>query len=145
MSPNLPPVVESRPEAERFERIIRHLAQSHGVPPALVRVVRAPLRISPLGAHIDHQLGAVMGMAIDRAILLAFAPTVDGTVAVESFDFPTRAQFHLNQVPPYQKGDWGNYLRGAALALQQEHRLGHGIVGVMDSDMPIGGLSSSAA
>src|SRR5690606_7472862 len=42
-------------------------------------------------------------------------------------------------------GDWGNYLRGAVLALQQEYSLRHGIVGVMDSDLPIGGLSSSAA
>jgi galactokinase len=145
MSPNLPPILESRPEADRIDLLTRHLAQSQGVPLSQIRVVRAPLRISPLGAHIDHQLGCVMGMAIDRAILLAFAPTVDGTIAVESFDFPTLTQFHLSHVPPYQKGDWGNYLRGAVLALQQGHRLTHGIVGVMDSDMPIGGLSSSAA
>jgi galactokinase len=108
-------------------------------------VVRAPLRISPLGAHIDHQLGCVMGMAIGPAILLAFAPTEDGVVQVESLDFPNVTRFSLEHVPSLQKGDWGNYLRGAALALQQSHPLRRGIVAVIDSDMPIGGLSSSAA
>jgi galactokinase len=107
--------------------------------------VRAPLRISPLGAHIDHQLGCVMGMAVGPAILLAFAPTDDGDVHVESLDFPHATRFSLDQVPPLQKGDWGNYLRGAALALQHTYPLQRGIIGVMDSDMPIGGLSSSAA
>jgi galactokinase len=103
------------------------------------------LRISPLGAHIDHQLGRVTGMAVDRAILLAFAPTDDGRVQVESRDFPNPTHFHLADVPPHQKGDWGNYLRGAVIALKQQYALRRGLVGIIDSDMPIGGLSSSAA
>jgi galactokinase len=66
-------------------------------------------------------------------------------VWVESLDFDTPTRFHIDYVPPYKKGDWGNYLRGAVLALQQDQPLTHGIVGVMAGDMPIGGLSSSAA
>jgi galactokinase len=70
------PLIEnSRPEAERIAHLIARLRQTHAVHPSAIRVVRAPLRISPLGAHIDHQLGCVMGMAIGPAILLAFAPT----------------------------------------------------------------------
>ena len=30
------------------------------------RVVRSPLRISPLGAHIDHQYGQVMMMIMNK-------------------------------------------------------------------------------
>ncbi len=135
----------TRPLADRIEQLQTLMMARYGVERSAIRVVRAPLRISPLGAHIDHQLGRVMGMAVDRAILLAFAPTPDGTVHVESRDFPTPTIFRLDQVPPRIPGDWGNYLRGAVLALQQEYPLRHGIVGVMDSDLPIGGLSSSAA
>lgn len=130
---------------ERAHQLTERLCRQYAVDPAQVRVVRSPLRISPLGAHIDHQLGRVTGMAVDRAILLAFAPTRDGTVQVESLDFPNATRFHLTAVPSHQKGDWGNYLRGAVLALQKSHTLTQGLVGVMDSDMPIGGLSSSAA
>jgi galacturonokinase len=140
-----PPIRTARPESERIEHLLARLREI--VPNAATsgRVVRVPLRISPLGAHIDHQLGTVLGMAVDRAILLAFAPTSDGSVWVESLDFDTPTRFHIDYVPPYKKGDWGNYLRGAVLALQQDQQLTHGIVGVMAGDMPIGGLSSSAA
>jgi galactokinase len=145
MGVHLSPVRDAQSEDKRAERLIQHLQERYGLSPASIHVVRAPLRISPLGAHIDHQLGCVMGMAIDRAILLAFVATEDGLVEVESLNFGASTRFHLHETPPYQKGDWGNYLRGAVLALQHEHLLNHGIRGVIDSDMPIGGLSSSAA
>lgn len=135
----------ARPEAERIDGLVKRLRQRYRGDPAAIRIVKAPLRISPLGAHIDHQLGRVTGMAVDRAILLAFVPTSDGAVQVESLDFQNATTFTLNQVPPYQKGDWGNYVRGAVLALQHTYPLTKGFIGVMDSDMPIGGLSSSAA
>ena len=112
---------------------------------SLIRVVRAPLRICPLGAHIDHQLGVVTGMTIDRSILLAFAPTTNGDVHLESLNFATPARFALNDVPPYAQGDWANYVRGALLALQSRYQITQGLVGVIGGAMPIGGLSSSAA
>lgn len=121
------------------------LRQRYTGDPSAIRVVRAPLRISPLGAHIDHQLGRVTGMAVDRSILFAFAPTNNGTVHVESLDFSTTTNFSLSHIPPYHKGDWGNYLRGAVVALQRDQPLTHGLIGVLSGDMPIGGLSSSAA
>ena len=49
-----------------------------------IRIVRSPLRISPLGAHVDHQDGIVTGMALDRAIYLAFVPRTDTQVVIES-------------------------------------------------------------
>ena len=143
--PLAPLIQTTRSEAQRIDKLFEQLCQQHHVRPADIQVVRAPLRISPLGAHIDHQLGRVTGMAVDRSILLAFAPTLDGLVSVASQDFAQPTQFNLNNIPSHQKGEWGNYLRGAALALRQTYTLTRGIVGVMDSDMPIGGLSSSAA
>lgn len=135
----------ARPQAERVDELISALRRRYTGDPAAIRVVRAPLRISPLGAHIDHQLGRVTGMAVDRSILFAFAPTTDGSLHVESLDFATTTDFTLSNVPPYVKGDWGNYLRGAVVALQKDRPLRHGLIGVLGGDMPIGGLSSSAA
>jgi galactokinase len=121
------------------------LRERTGCRDADIRVVRSPLRVSPLGAHIDHQDGLVTGMALDRAVYLAFVPRDDGWVRVESLNFPGCLEFSLDDVPPKSTGDWGNYARGAALALRQDHDLRVGIDAVVVGSMPIGGLSSSAA
>ncbi len=140
-----PPIRTARPESERIQAMVRHLVDFHDVTPEDIRVVKAPFRICPLGAHIDHQLGLVTGMTLDRSILLAFAPTTDGTIQLHSMNFELDVLFNLNQVPAYQRGDWGNYIRGAALALQRNYQLPYGLTGVVSGDLPIGGLSSSAA
>ena len=69
----------ARPQEERVAELITVLRRRYTGDPTAIRVVRAPLRISPLGAHIDHQLGRVTGMAVDRSILFAFAPTTDAS------------------------------------------------------------------
>ncbi|MEX1019150.1 MAG: galactokinase family protein [Litorilinea sp.] len=121
------------------------LAKAPTVDPEQIQYVRSPLRICPLGAHIDHQLGVVTGMTIDRAITLAFAPAADSNVSLYSTDFDTPVTFDLHAPPPFVAGDWGNYARGAVVALSQKLPLTQGIVGVVGGSMPIGGLSSSAA
>lgn len=110
-----------------------------------VRLVRVPLRICPLGAHIDHQLGQVTGMTIDAPILLAYVPNPARQVRIHSLNFSPGVTFSLDDVPAKGEPMWGNYVRGAVLALQQQHALYCGIDGVIAGDMPIGGLSSSAA
>lgn len=122
----------------RLREESRHIAGN-------IQTVYSPLRISPLGAHVDHQDGLVTGMTLDRAVLLSFAPRADRHVRIQSLNFPGVVEFDLDDVPPRQQGDWGNYVRGAVLALGQHSRLRHGIEGVVQGRMPIGGLSSSAA
>lgn len=39
-------------------------------------VAFCPYRISPLGAHIDHQYGKINGLAIDKGIHMAYHPKV---------------------------------------------------------------------
>jgi galactokinase len=142
---SMAPVRIARPETEQIDLLVSQLKKRFAVNPADIRVVKAPLRISPLGAHIDHQLGIVTGMTIDQSILMAFVPTDNGTVHLESLNFNTPVSFRLTDVPPYRKGDWGNYIRGAVLALQQKQNLEQGLIGVVSGELPIGGLSSSAA
>ena len=84
-----------------------------------IRIVSSPLRVSPLGAHVDHQDGLVTGLVLNRAIYLAFVPRADGQIRVESMNYPGGVVFSLDAVPPPTAQDWGNYARGAVLALMQ--------------------------
>lgn len=104
-----------------------------------------PYRICPLGAHVDHNLGKVTGIAIDRGISIAYGPKHNGVVEMRSLQFDKRAQWHINGVPEVKENDWADYLRGATLMLSQNHPLHVGICGVIEGSLPIGGLSSSAA
>lgn len=104
-----------------------------------------PYRISPLGAHIDHQYGKINGLAIDKGIHMAYRPKQNGIIELQSLNFPKRAQFHVNNVPEEKAGDWADHLRGAAKMLGEKYRLHMGLSGVIEGSLPIGGLSSSAA
>ena len=104
-----------------------------------------PYRICPVGAHSDHNLGKITGFAIDKGIHIAYAPKLNGVVEMTSLQFPKRAQWHIASVPERKQNGWADYLRGATLSLEKNHRLKVGICGVIEGSLPIGGLSSSAA
>ena len=104
----------------------------------------SPYRICPIGAHSDHNLGKITGLAIDKGIHIAFRPKQNGVVEMSSLQFAKRAQWHTREIGE-KTGDWADYLRGATWALAKEHPLSVGICGVIEGSLPIGGLSSSAA
>ncbi len=104
-----------------------------------------PYRICPIGAHSDHNLGKITGLAIDKGIHIAYQPKKNGVVEMASLQFPKRAQWHIASVPKEKEGDWADYLRGATWALSKRHPLTVGLSGVIEGSLPIGGLSSSAA
>ncbi len=104
-----------------------------------------PYRICPIGAHSDHNLGKITGLAIDKGIHIAYAPKQNGVVEMASLQFPKRAQWHIASVPTQKQNDWADYLRGATWALAKQHQLHIGLCGVIEGTLPIGGLSSSAA
>ena len=104
-----------------------------------------PYRISPLGAHIDHQYGKINGLAIDKGIHIAFAPKTNGVVELQSLNFSKRAQFHITSIPEQKTGDWADHIRGAAKMLIEKYPIRTGLSAVIEGTLPIGGLSSSAA
>lgn len=108
-------------------------------------LIRTPYRVCPLGAHSDHQYGLVSGFAIDKYLYLAYSPKHNGVVELNSLQFSKRAQWSINNVPPKKENDWADYLRGATIALSRRYPLFMGLSGVIDGELPIGGLSSSAA
>ena len=121
---------------ERFLEIYKHLPEG---------IAFCPYRICPIGAHSDHNLGKITGLAIDKGIHIAYHPKKNGVVEMASLQFPKRAQWHIASVPKEKENDWADYLRGATWALGKRFPLTVGLSGVIEGSLPIGGLSSSAA
>ena len=115
------------------------------IAPEEVSVIASPYRICPLGAHIDHQGGPVLGMTINACTLMAFHGTEDDQVRLKSRNYPGKVNFRLADIPESPGSFWGVYPRAAALALQENHQLSHGISGLLDGMLPGCGLSSSAS
>ncbi len=122
--------------AEIFEQIYKKPPQA---------VAFTPYRICPIGAHSDHQLGKITGFAIDKGIHIAYGPKQNGVVEVQSLQFDKRAQWHVASTPDTKQSDWADHLRGATIALHSRYPLRKGLCAVINGELPIGGLSSSAA
>lgn len=122
--------------SETFERIYHKDPED---------VAFTPYRICPIGAHSDHQLGKITGIAIDKGIYIAYGPKQNGVVEIQSEQFQKRAQWHVFSTPPEKQNDWADHLRGATIALNERYPLRVGLCGVINGELPIGGLSSSAA
>ncbi len=108
-------------------------------------VAFTPYRVCPIGAHSDHQLGKITGFAIDKGIRMAYAEKHNGVVEIQSLQFDKRAQWHVHSTPDSKQNDWADHLRGATVALNSRYPLNVGLCGVVEGELPIGGLSSSAA
>ena len=104
-----------------------------------------PYRICPIGAHSDHNLGKITGFAINKGIHIAYGPKQNGVIEIQSLQFSKRAQWHVNSTPENKQGDWADHLRGATIALNARYPLRTGLCAIIDGELPIGGLSSSAA
>ena len=121
---------------EAFERIYKKEAPCRAF---------TPYRVCPVGAHVDHQLGKITGFAINKGIHIAYGPKRNGVVEIQSLQFDKRAQWHVGSTPETPEGDWADHLRGATIALYARYDLKIGLCAVIDGELPIGGLSSSAA
>lgn len=105
----------------------------------------SPYRVCPLGAHVDHQHGLVTGFAINKGVDLWFNVREDSTVYLSSRTFEGDVEFDINKPSQVKEKHWGDYARGAKYALRKRFELTHGIDGVIQGSLPVGGLSSSAA
>lgn len=105
----------------------------------------SPYRVCPLGAHVDHQHGLVTGFAIDKGVDLWFNIREDNIVNLSSRTFDGEVSFEISKPSQIREFHWGDYARGAKYALRKRFELTHGIDGVLQGSLPVGGLSSSAA
>ena len=119
-------------------------------------LVRAPGRINLIGEHTDYNGFPVLPMAIGKAIYVAASPRSDGVVRINSTRPETYGErvFEIGrEIPPYDGGDWGNYVKAAVQSLcglvpaasKEEGKL-RGMDCLIAGDIPEGaGLSSSSA
>lgn len=126
-----------------LDRLCRSFQQIYGSEPK--NHAFAPYRVCPIGAHSDHQLGKITGFAIDRGIHIAYRPEPSGELSAVSLQFASRADWSLSAIPHGKLGDWADHLRGATLALSRHYSLSVGMSSLIDGELPIGGLSSSAS
>ncbi len=126
-----------------FEILEKQLRQRIGAG-GEISAVRVPLRACPLGAHVDHQLGEVTGLALNHGVDLRFKPRDTPTVTLESVGFSGVIEVDLRRVgEPH--GDWGDYLWAVAAEMGEIFDLHRGFDGVMKGDLAGMGVSSSAA
>ena len=109
------------------------------------QMVISPYRICPLGAHIDHQGGSVLGMTINAGSVLAFEPSDGPQVRLHSTNYKSVVEFGLDELGAARSAGWGRYALGAATVLNDHAPLTRGIVGAVSGTLPEGGLSSSAS
>ena len=124
--------VVARAFEERYKKAPQHIAFT-------------PYRICPIGAHSDHQLGKITGFAINKGVYMAYGPKENGVMELQSLQFDKRAQWHVLSTPTKKENDWADHLRGATIALNRRYPLRRGLCAVINGELPIGGLSSSAA
>src|SRR3990172_419674 len=132
------------PHEGRLRRLAAAFESRFEGRPAGVAV--APGRVNLIGEHLDYNEGHVLPVAIDRSLMVAFAPRPDGRVRLYSLDFDQESAFDLAGFERDSAAPWSDYVRGVAWALREAgHRLS-GLGGAIEGDVPIGsGLSSSAA
>ena len=141
-----------------------------------VIIARAPARVNLIGMHIDHRGGHVNPIAAKEMVIVAEARNDDYVVIhdIEPERFPPR-QFRISEELPEERikdwlqwtelqnekakhngtaGDWGNYVKAAALYLQELHRDSsggyikrfRGMNALIAGNIPIAaGLGSSSA
>jgi galactokinase len=130
--------------------LTRRYQHRFGILPEVV--VRAPGRVTLLGAHIDYSEGWVLPVAIERAVYVAAGERTDRRLDLVAADLDESRSMELDRLPPpvaqrrLPESDWFDYAAGIAWTLAE---WGHDPVGmnvVISSDLPMAsGLSSSAA
>jgi galactokinase/galacturonokinase len=141
------PVPDDRAHAPRLDALRETLARRLDAGAGPIRVVCAPYRVCPVGAHVDHQHGPVLAWALDRGTDLAFAAAPDRRCAFASRDEAGVAAFLVDAPgPAVEARGWERYPRAAAWALRDRlPARPRGVVAEIEGALPGGGLSSSAS
>jgi galactokinase len=111
-------------------------------------LVRAPGRANLIGDHTDYNGLPVMPMAIQKDLMLLCRARPDSMICMANVDLQFEpCSFQVSpEIPPFELGDWGNYVKAAGQALAQQYTSLSGFDAMVSSNIPIAaGLSSSTA
>jgi N-acetylgalactosamine kinase len=138
-------------DAEELARAIRLADQIRVGAGARVFAARAPGRVNLIGEHTDYSGLPVLPVAIDRSTIVAAAANQAGEIEVANADsaWPSRRFAIERRIPPYDTGDWANYVKAAVQGVIDrfpERVKWRGASMVVGSRVPpASGLSSSSA
>jgi len=102
-----------------------------------VKRIFSPYRICPIGAHIDHQGGAVLGRTIHLGTTLEYEPSNTNEIHITSEQFG-ETKFIIGEL---DRNHWARYAQAAARVLN----IKHGIKSHVNGSLIGSGLSSSAS
>jgi galactokinase len=100
----------------------------------------SPYRICPIGAHIDHQGGAVLGRTLGLGTTLEYEPLPSREIHLISEQFGETRFLIGDEI---DKTHWARYARAAALVFGD--KLHRGMVARINGTLTGSGLSSSAS
>jgi galactokinase len=103
----------------------------------LTKRIFSPYRICPIGAHIDHQGGAVLGRTINLGTTLEYEPLDSNEIQISSDQFGQAAFF----IGDLDRMHWIRYAQAAARVLD----LKRGMRAHVNGSLIGSGLSSSAS
>jgi galactokinase len=83
-------------------------------------VIVAPGRVNLIGEHIDYHNLPVLPMAIGRSVRVNWRPRSDRLIRATSIGYGTRQFEWTPDLAPVAAGDWENYLRAAAEAIERK-------------------------
>jgi galactokinase len=138
-------------DAEELARATKLAAGVRGKADARIFAARAPGRVNLIGEHTDYSGLPVLPVAIDRSTIVAAAANAAGEIEVANTDPAWRSRrFSIERrIPPYQTGDWANYVKAAIQGVIDRFSARskwRGASMVVDGRVPpAAGLSSSAA
>ncbi|MEQ9618127.1 MAG: galactokinase family protein [Deltaproteobacteria bacterium] len=130
---------------EHVDRITAYLKRRETFSKSDLKIAVSPYRISPLGAHVDHQGGPVLGMTINARTILAFIPNREKKIRLYSMNYPGVVEFGIENIKTPRKDDWGRYAMGAAKVPGESMDIERGFTGALSGALPACGLSSSAS
>jgi galactokinase len=108
----------------------------------VTKQIFSPYRICPIGAHVDHQGGAVLGRTINMGTRLTYSPLDSKEIHIQSNRFGETRLFIGDEI---DKTHWARYAQAAAIVLDKKHQLGRGFKAQLTGALIGAGLSSSAS
>jgi N-acetylgalactosamine kinase len=117
---------------------------------AQIFAASAPGRVNLIGEHTDYSGLPVLPVAIDRSTIVVAAANTTGEIEVANVNpaWPSRRFAIERQIPPYETGDWANYVKAAIQGVINHfpaRNLRGMSMGVDGRVPPAAGLSSSSA
>lgn len=158
---------EAPAQPERYIALLERFIGAHG--DKKVIITRAPGRLNIIGRHIEHRGGSINAMAVNRDTVFVASPREDDVFCAVNVDpaYPDRifsvqtllalaphdnwldflSTEPIKQALQEFKGDWCNYIKGAALrfALASETPICGMDFAVSGNIPPAAGMSSSSS